>query len=100
MKIFILLTVVLSGIFSAVAQPKSCTDLKSGEFYYYPRNTLDQYHIFVAGDVEKVVSMKKKKGARSYDSSLYKIEWKDDCSYTLKFMEGSGLTEDELKFVA
>jgi len=46
-----------------------------------------------------VVSMTKRKGVPFYDSTLYKIEWKDDCSYLLKYMEGVGLTDDELKFI-
>jgi len=99
MRTLILLISLANMALFAHAQPLSCADLRSGEFYYYPKNTLVQYHIYVTGNVEKVVSMTKRKGAAFYDSSLYKIEWKDDCTYILKYMEGSGMTDEELKFV-
>lgn len=104
MKHFILFGTLVSGVLmadalTAGAQPKTCSDLRSGDYYYYPRNTLQQYHVIVSGDMQKVVSMNKRKGSSHYDSSVYKIEWKDDCDYTLKYVEGSGLTDDDLKFV-
>lgn len=90
---------LLAGALTANAQ-RSCADLRSGDYYYYPRNTMQQYHVIVSGDREKVVSMNKRKGAAYYDSSIYKIEWKGDCDYFLKYVEGSGLTDVELKFLA
>ena len=104
MRHFILFGTLVSGMLMAVAltadaQSKTCADLRSGDYYYYPRNTLFQYHIIVSGDMEKVVSMSKRKGSPYYDSSVYKIEWKDDCDYTMKYVEGNGLTDDDLKFV-
>jgi len=104
MNHFILLTTLVSGILTASApkalsQPKTCADLRSGDYYYYPRNTLQQYHVIMSGDIQKVVSMIRRKSPPYYDSSVYKIEWKDDCDYLLKYVEGSGLPDDDLKFV-
>ncbi|HEV9035536.1 MAG TPA: hypothetical protein VGQ51_02900 [Puia sp.] len=84
----------------SVSAQHSCADMHSGEYYFYPRNTPQQYHVVVSGDMEKVVNLNKRKGASYYDSSVYKIEWKGDCDYTLKYQQGSGLGEDDLKFLA
>src|SRR6185437_1554802 len=56
----------------------SCADMHSGEYYFYPRNTPQQYHVVVSGDMEKVVNLNKRKGASYYDSSVCKIEWKGE----------------------
>jgi hypothetical protein len=50
--------------------------------------------------MEKVVSLNKRKGTSRSDSSVYKIEWKGDCEYILKYVDGSDLDDDELKFVS
>jgi len=57
---------------------RSCADLKSGDFYYYPRNTLLQHHVIVSGDRQKVVNMVREKGALYNDSTVFRLEWKDD----------------------
>jgi hypothetical protein len=92
-----------SATFLSAAQPAdaqhTCADLRTGDYYYYPRNTLQQYHVTVSGDKEKVVNLTKRKGTPIYDSSIYRIEWKGDCNYTLKYLEGTGLTDEELRFV-
>jgi hypothetical protein len=93
----LLAAVLLSAALAADAQ-RVCTDLKSGDFYYYPRNTLLQHHVIVSGDRQKVVNMVRQKGALYNDSTVFRIEWKDDCDYTLKYLEGSGLSDDVLKF--
>ena len=55
---------------TADAQSKSCADMRSGEYYYYPRNTLQRYHVIVSGEMEKVVDMNKRMGSSHYDSWL------------------------------
>jgi hypothetical protein len=82
---------LMAATLIANGQSKSCADLKTGEYYFYPRNTLQQYHVILSGDQEKVVNMTRRKGSPYYDSSVYKVEWKDNCNYTLKYVEGTGL---------
>jgi hypothetical protein len=104
MKHFILFHTLVSALLitdtlTADAQPKTCADLRSGDYYYYPRNTLQQYHVIISGDQQKVLNMTRRKGSSHYDSSVYRIEWKDACEYTLKYVEGDGLADDDLKFL-
>lgn len=95
---FLVSGLAMANALTVDAQSKTCADLRSGDFYFYPRNTLDQYHVMVSGDMEKVVNMNKRKGSPFYDSSVYKIVWKGDCDYILKYLEGNGLTDDDLRF--
>lgn len=102
MKNYILLATSLAFLTTALTAnaQQSCANLRTGDYYYYPRNTLQQYHVTVTGDREKVVSLNKRKGSPYLDSSVYKIEWKGDCDYFLKYEEGSGLSDEELKFLS
>lgn len=95
---FVVSGLAIVNMLTVDAQSKTCADLRSGEYYYYPRNTLEQYHVMVVGNMEKVVNMNRRKGSPIYDSTVYRIEWKDDCDYTLKYVEGNGLSDDDLKF--
>jgi hypothetical protein len=88
---------LMTDVMIADAQLKTCADLKAGDFYYYPRNTLQQYHVVVSGDMQKTVSMTGRKGSSHRDSIVYKIEWMGSCMYTLKYVEGDGLSEDDQK---
>lgn len=85
---------VLTILAASHANAQSCADLKAGDFYYYPKNTKDRYLVHVSGDTERLESLDNKN-----DTALYKVEWKDSCSFVLKFIEGSGLTADERKFI-
>src|SRR6478735_1782289 len=90
------LILIVGLFFSAHAQNKmvTCTDLKNGLFYSYPKNTNDHYISYREGDSQREVNIK------TGDSILWKINWIDDCSYTLKFISGNvKMNEDVSSFL-
>lgn len=55
-----------------------CSDYKEGIFYTYQKNTTARLVIYRSGNEQKEVN------PDNGDSALWKIEWLNDCSYTLK----------------
>jgi hypothetical protein len=77
MKHFILAAIVFS-IFPFLTQAQNsklnCKDVKTGVFYYYPKNSTGPYIIYMTDEFEKDIDM------TTGDSTLWKIERIDDCS--------------------
>lgn len=62
----------------------SCPDLKNGIFNSYPKNSNDHFVLKRNSDFQVETNIK------TGDSMRWKINWLNDCSYTLKFISGSG----------
>jgi len=88
---------LMAGLsFSVQAQNKTitCADLKTGLFHSYPKNSSDHYISNREGDSQNEVNVK------TGDSILWKINWIDDCRYTLKFVSGNvKMNEDVSSFL-
>ncbi|MBV9962705.1 MAG: hypothetical protein JO072_10695 [Parafilimonas sp.] len=67
-----------------------CNDIKTGTFYYCPKNTNDNY-LEVRND-KYLVETNLLKG----DSSVYEIKWSNDCVYTLKYISGNAEISDAI----
>ncbi|MEI9934262.1 MAG: hypothetical protein WDM71_05295 [Ferruginibacter sp.] len=87
-KLFLLLFLLKAFI----SFGQHCTDFKEGIFYAYQKNSSSQYSIERQGNTEKETDLK------TQDSSLWKISWKSDCSYTLEYISGK-ITDDQAKFL-
>lgn len=73
--------------------PQTCMDIKTGIFYYYPKTTNDYY---IEQRDENYLN--EKNGATG-DSTIWQLEWKGDCEYTLKYVSGNTKMPDAmLKF--
>jgi len=78
--------VFLSIPYVSISQTKalSCTNIKKGTFYFYPKNTADAY---IEERDEKYL---KETNIVTGDTSLWEIKWQSDCVYSLNFISGSG----------
>ena len=61
----------------------NCLNLATGTFYSYPKNSANRF-----------VTYREKTTAKEFDinngdSTLWKVDWKDNCTYTLKYIRGS-----------
>ena len=89
---FIAIVYILSIIsFTAHSQiPEDCAALKSGVFYSYPKNTADRFVSYRDNGIAKEYDLIKG------DSSIWKVDWKSNCSYSLKFVSGSAKQKPEV----
>ncbi len=87
-----LLLIVLFAIpFQLFSQDKDeCNKIKDGTFYYYPKNTIDQYILIRDGAKEMDVEIGKK------DTSTWKISW-SNCVYEEKFVNSNRVLKPEEK---
>src|SRR5438128_872127 len=63
--------------------PVNCSPLQNRVFYSYPKNSADRY-----------VTYREKGFARGRnlvkgDSSVWQVDWKDNCTYSLKYLSGN-----------
>jgi hypothetical protein len=90
-KLFcICITFLLSAV---AAKAQDCEGLKNGTFYSYPKNSAKSYLIKRNGDYQY------EKDIGNGDSIVYKIEWLNNCKYSLKFISTNvKLTDEESAF--
>jgi hypothetical protein len=89
---FLIITMAMN-IYSNIAEcqaPPDCSSIKNGVFYSYPKNTADRYITYRENEVAKEYDLVKG------DSTSWKVDWKDNCSYTLKYISGSAKLSKEV----
>ncbi|MDB5277609.1 MAG: hypothetical protein JWR61_2564 [Ferruginibacter sp.] len=74
-----------------LAQVKNCKDVNEGVFYSYPKNTSKQYQLNRKDDIQKETDL------ATGDSSLWKVSWLNDCTYSLTYISGSAKLTEEMK---
>jgi hypothetical protein len=81
---------VVSGFLSlipmtAFCQNKTvtCGNIQQGLFYYYPKNSSDQYTERMDGQFEHETNI------RSGDTTLSRIKWDKNCSFSEKYITGN-----------
>lgn len=62
---------------------QDCDQFRNGTFYSYPKNSMDQYADIRNGDFQS------EKNLITGDSSLWKINWHNDCTYTMQYISGN-----------
>lgn len=60
-----------------------CDKLETGIFYSYPKNTGDKFVTYRDKGIAKEFNLVSK------DSTYWKVDWKDKCSYTVQYVSGS-----------
>ena len=68
---------------------QSCSDLKNGTFYSYPKNSTEQWKILRDGSTEKDINL------LTGDTSFWKIDWQNECQYKMKYLSGGGKLKKE-----
>ena len=88
------LACLLFSLTCFIAQAQNdCETIKTGTFYYYPKNSTDNY--LEIRDDKYLYETNLTKG----DSAVYEIKWSDDCVYTLKYVsENAEVSDDAEKF--
>jgi hypothetical protein len=90
MQLFASLLFSLTGF---IAQAQSdCETIKTGTFYFYPKNSTDSY--LEVRDDKYLHETNLTKG----DSSIYEIKWLNNCIYSLSYVDGNSMSEDEIEF--
>lgn len=81
---FLILFVLLACSYWASGQTdNNCANLSTGTFYSYPKNSANRYVTYRQKNIAKEFDLDKG------DSTLWKVNWKDNCTYTLKYIGGS-----------
>lgn len=94
MKNLLLLFLTLPYSVRTFAQTRTCTEIRDGVFYSYPKNSSKQYQLIRKGDIQT------EKDLSNGDSTLWKITWLNDCTYSLAFISGGAKLTDEIKTFA
>lgn len=76
---------------SAAQSQENCSSLRAGLFYSYPKNSSETYVTQREGNMQKEVNLTQN------DSTMWEVNWKDDCVYTLKYVSGGKYTQEVLK---
>ena len=91
-KIALLAGFYLLPLFShAQNKALTCADLKNGVFHCYPVTINKHYLIRKDGEYQLETDL------ADGDSTLWKVNWVNDCTYTLKYISGGKMEEDVLK---
>ena len=80
---------LLINPFLLVAQngPADCKDLHKGLFYHYSQMT-NHHSVYIREDrIQKEINLE------TGDTALWKILWKDDCSYLLTYLSGDSIID-------
>lgn len=88
-KLLVILTGVIIQPYTSYSQSLNCKDLKNGIFYSYPKNTDSKFLYERTGDYQKETDFK------TGDTTLWKVKWKNDCTYTLEYVSGNNKENEE-----
>jgi hypothetical protein len=79
------LTFVIAFIFvscKSANKASNCKDIHTGEFYFYPKTFGKKYKIIRDEKIQKEVAI------GTSDTSVSRINWVDDCTYSLDHISG------------
>src|ERR1700748_2327993 len=96
MKVHIAFFLALSwcGCQNASGQTTNCNAFHKGVFHVYQTTSGDHYVIYRADSTEREVV------ASKGESTIWTIEWLDDCNYTLQYVSGNArLTARQANFL-
>lgn len=92
LKMFVIVFFFFAGLFIYGKRPNlPCKSVKKGSFYFYGKTTGVHYKIIRNDSLQMEVNR------TSNDTSFWKIDWIDDCSYKLKYLYGGGSTVAGIK---
>lgn len=63
-------------------EPLSCKSLHKGRFYLYDKANAIKYIILRSDTLQKEINIK------TGDTSIWKINWTDDCTFTCRYLSG------------
>src|SRR5690242_14108976 len=91
-KIFPITIFLISWIFIYCTIPKrDCSRIRNGHFYFNGKTTGVSYQIIRKDSLQMEINSKSK------DTSFWKIDWIDGCSYKAKYLHGDGNDMTDMK---
>lgn len=69
----------------------NCNSVHKGEFYFYPKSSNKKYKIIRDAKIQKEITL------INNDTSVFKIDWIDDCTYTLEHISGGAKLPEGMK---
>lgn len=95
MKYLVPPLVLIVAITFVSATPKTkidnCAAIHIGEFYYYPSTSNRKYKLIRDSGTQKEINL------TTNDTSIFKITWLDDCTYSLERISGIPKYQEGLK---
>lgn len=85
---FLFGTLLFPFALSAQNTPLTCSDLKNGIFYGYPKTMEGNYTAIREGDLQREYE--------ANDSMLWVVKWKDDCTYSMKYISSNKQMSKEI----
>ena len=89
-----LFTIIISLFISCSMNAQSvasCGSFRTGLFYHYSSNGISAY--IREGSIQKEVNL------QTGDTSVWRVEWKNNCHYTLTYLYGQGAFAEIMKAV-
>jgi hypothetical protein len=70
-----------------------CNKIKEGTFYFYPANAQKAFAVVREGAIQKEINL------NTNDTSFWKVNWENDCVFSVKFIRKSHpMSDDEKSF--
>jgi len=85
--------VIYYGFSTRNLNSADCDTVKTGEFYFYPSNSKDSYHIIRKKNEQIEINL------RSKDTSFWQLTWLAKCTASLKFKKGTNVPPTLLEFM-
>lgn len=82
LRAILILITVIPFLGQSQKSNTNCAGNKNGVFHNYPLNTNHHFAIFRNGTTQKEIN------TVTGDSITWKVEWSDDCTYSLKYQSG------------
>ena len=90
--IFFIACLFSTLILLALRTNYDCAKIKIGHFYFYPNKGQYEFAIIREDSIQREINLK------TGDTSFWKINWQDACSFNLKFIRKSTPISDDEKY--
>jgi hypothetical protein len=88
---FIIITAFAFVSYTSETKSDNCKAIHKGAFYFYPKSSNKKYRIIRDGKIQKEITLS------NNDTAIYKINWIDDCTYTLEHISGGAKIPEGMK---
>lgn len=80
----LMLQLILVSLFTnCQLEQQNCDSLKKGNFYFYPSGSGLKYKIIRQDSIQTEIRL------NTGDTSCWKVQWIENCRFTIKFLYGS-----------
>jgi len=95
MRYLLILSLVVTALvlisYTTEKKIETCKDIQKGEFYFYPKGSDKKYKIVRNAKFQREINLV------SGDTSVYKINWINDCNCDLDYVSGKAKVTDNVR---